>query len=118
MMPTGDETLPQAFAAAVGVLFIYMFGLADNDVVDARADAENAPDRPIPRGEISQPVALVAMFACLGAAFFLPNWILGLASPGTRMPVVWTALSWLQRAMRRNGDVDNGRPSLYTRNAA
>lgn len=91
MMPAGDETLPQAFAAAVGVLFIYMFGLADNDVVDARADAENAPDRPIPRGEISQPVALVAMFACLGAAFFLPNWILGLVSPGTRMPFVWTA---------------------------
>lgn len=91
MMPTGDATLPQAFAAAVGVLFMYMFGLADNGVVGIRTDAENAPDRQIPRGEISQPVALVAMFVCLIAAFFLPNWILELVSPGTRMPFVWTA---------------------------
>ena len=73
MMPVGDATLPQAFAAAVGVLFMYMFGLADNDVVDARADAENAPERPIPRGEISPMSASVAIVVCVCAAWMLPN---------------------------------------------
>ena len=89
MMPAGDETLPHAFAAAVGVLFMYMFGLADNDCVDARADAENAPDRPIPSGEISVVAASAAMCACLFAALMLPDWMLGLVRPGARMPFTW-----------------------------
>ena len=89
MMPTGDATLPQAFAAAVGVLFMYMFGLADNDLVGARTDAVNAPERPIPRGEISKTAATVAMCACLLAAWFLPNWIVERVSPGEQMPLLW-----------------------------
>ena len=90
MMPAGDATLLQAFAAAVGVLFMYMFGLADNDLADMRTDAVNAPDRPIPRGEISYAAAMVAMCACLLAAWFLPTWIVRLVSPGTPLPMSWT----------------------------
>lgn len=89
MMPAGNTTLPQAFAAAVGVLFMYMFGLADNDVVDARADAVNAPERPIPRGEISLTAASVAMTVCVLAAYLLPIWIVGRIRPGTQMPWRW-----------------------------
>ena len=89
MMPAGDATLPQAFAAAVGVLFMYMFGLADNDLVGARTDAVNAPDRPIPRGEISKTSAMVATNACLLAAWFLPVWIVGQLSPGAPLPMSW-----------------------------
>lgn len=87
MMPVGDATLVQAFAAAVGVLFVYMFGLADNDIIDAPLDAKNAPDRPIPRGEISPLVANVVMCVCLCSAWFVPSWILQLFSPGA--PVTW-----------------------------
>lgn len=89
MMPAGDATLPHAFAAAAGVLFMYMFGLADNDLADMRTDAENAPDRPIPRGEISYAAAMVAMCACLLAAWFLPTWIVGALSPGASLPMSW-----------------------------
>ena len=89
MMPVGDATLPQAFAAAVGVLFMYMFGLADNDVVDARADAVNAPERPIPRGEISVTSASVAIAVCVCAALMLPNWIVGRFSSGVQLPWRW-----------------------------
>ena len=90
MMPTGDATLPQAFAAAVGVLFMYMFGLADNDLADMRTDAVNAPDRPIPLGEISYASAMAAMCACLLAAWFLPTWIVRQASPDAPLPMSWT----------------------------
>ena len=87
MMPAGGATLVQAFAAAVGVLFVYMFGLADNDIIDAPLDAENAPDRPIPRGEISPLTANVVMCVCLCAAWFVPSWIMQLFHPG--VPVSW-----------------------------
>lgn len=90
MLPMGEETLLQAFAAGVGALFMYMYGLADNDLVGARADAENASERPIPRGEISSVAALAAMTACLLAAYLVPNWMMGFASPGGQMPLTWS----------------------------
>ena len=89
MMPAGDATLPQALAACVGVLFMYMYGLVDNDLADAARDAETSPDRPIPSGEISQGAAMVAMFLCLLAACLLPNLIVWLALPKGRMPLSW-----------------------------
>ena len=89
MMPAGGATLPQAFAAGVGVLLLYMYGLADNDLADAAADAENAPDRPIPRGEISPRAVMVAMLVCLIAASLLPNWIVWYFRPGERLPLSW-----------------------------
>ena len=90
MMPTGDTTLPQAFAAAVGVLFMYMFGLADIALVGMRMDAVKASDRPIPRGEISYAAAMVSMCACLFAAWFLPTWIVRQVSPAAPLPMSWT----------------------------
>ena len=92
MMPAGDAMLPQAFAAGVGVLFMYMYGLVDNDLADATADTSNAPDRPIPRGEISSRAATVMMFACLIAASLLPNWIVWHFRPGERLPFLWNAV--------------------------
>ena len=90
MMPAGDATLPQAFAAAVGVLFMYMYGLADNYLAVMRTDAVNAPDCPIPRGEISYATAMVAMCVCLFAALFLPTWIVRQVSPDAPLPMSWT----------------------------
>ena len=92
MMPAGGTMLLQAFAACVGVLFLNMYGLVDNDLVDAAADAENAPDRPIPRGEISPRAALVAMFVCLIAASLLPNWIVWQFRPCERLPLSWNVV--------------------------
>ena len=50
----------RALAAGGAAFFLYLYGLADNDVVGAAADARTAPDRPIPRGEISLRAARVA----------------------------------------------------------
>ena len=50
--------------AALASVFLYMFGLADNDIVGAKTDK----DRPIPDGEISLAAARIARFVCLAAA--------------------------------------------------
>ena len=89
MMPADNATLPQALAACVGVLFMYMYGLADNDLADAAHDAETSPDRPIPCGEISPRAAMAAMFACLIAASLLPNLLVRFALPNGRLPLSW-----------------------------
>lgn len=51
-------------AAAAASVFLYMFGLADNDIVGAKTDR----GRPIPDGEISLGAARSARSACLFAA--------------------------------------------------
>ena len=61
--------------AAVSSCFLYLFGLADNDIVGAKTDR----GRPIPNGEISMPAARFARMLCLvlgvatlaSAAFFV-----------------------------------------------
>ncbi len=54
LLQTGGDGVPQTFAAAAAALFLYMFGLADNDVVGAPSDGA---ERPIPAGEISMGAA-------------------------------------------------------------
>lgn len=81
----------RALAAGGAAFFLYLYGLADNDVVGAAADARTAPDRPIPRGEISLRAARVVRSACLlgallvGAFFGLPPawWLGAVALTGT-----------------------------------
>jgi len=52
--------------AAGASVFIYMFGLVQNDIMGAKTDK----GRPIPDGEILMDSALAAATACLGAALF------------------------------------------------
>jgi len=54
-----------ALFAAVASVFLYMFGLADNDIVGAKKDGS---ERPIPAGEISLGAARLARGLCLFAA--------------------------------------------------
>ena len=51
-------------AAACASVFLYMFGLADNDIVGAKGDS----GRPIPDGEITLGAARLARGLCLFAA--------------------------------------------------
>ena len=51
-------------AAACASVFLYMFGLADNDIVGAKGDS----GRPIPDGEITPGAARLARGLCLFAA--------------------------------------------------
>ena len=84
-----------AFAALASV-FMYMFGLADNDIVGAKKD----DDRPIPNGEISLRAARLARGLCLltvmlvGALGNLPSawWIVSLALAVT--VVVYNRTKW------------------------
>jgi 4-hydroxybenzoate polyprenyltransferase len=67
------ETFPVslAVAASVSLLFLYMAGVADNDVAGADTDV----NRPVPLGEISLLQARIASFVCwllsLGIALFM-----------------------------------------------
>ena len=71
-------------AAAVASCAIYLFGLADNDIVGA---AQGGPERPIPSGAISLPAARVARGLCLFAAL-----IIGAAM---NLPPMWWIAAFL-----------------------
>jgi len=65
------------FAAIVGSCALYLYGLADNDIVGAATDT----DRPIPRGEISLGAARLARAFCWGG--LLLAGVLG------KLPLAW-----------------------------
>ncbi len=73
-------------AALVGAsVFLYLFGLVDNDIVGAKTDR----GRPIPNGEISLGVACLARFLCLAAAIGVA---LGFRLPGLWWPMAFSLL--------------------------
>ena len=59
--------LKSAFFAALASVFLYMFGLADNDIVGSGKDA----DRPIPNGDLSLRAARIARGLCLFAVMIV-----------------------------------------------
>ncbi len=87
-------------AAAAAALFLYMAGLADNDLVGAEADKTNAPERPIPAGLLS-----VRQVSAARAVCFLLAAGTGAAA---RLPMAWwidaAALSLLILAYNRFKD--------------
>lgn len=88
-LPAGNDLLPQALVAGVSALFFYMFGLADNDIVDAKKDAHHAPERPIPRGAISLNAARFARSLCLFAAYAVPVCTVGIGRGRGQLPFGW-----------------------------
>ena len=69
------------FNATIAGILLYMFGLADNDIVGAKTDE----GRPIPDGRISMRAARIARAACLLAAIAV-----GLApDPVALRPLPW-----------------------------
>ena len=70
------------FNATIAGALLYMFGLADNDIVGAKTDT----GRPIPDGQISLGAARIARAACLVSAIAV-----GLAPD----PVALRALPWM-----------------------
>lgn len=60
-----NTPLSQIFAASAASVFLYMFGLADNDIVGAKTDFWG---RPVAGGEISLAAARAARAACFAAA--------------------------------------------------
>ena len=55
---------PLVLFAAVGAsLFLYVFGLILNDLVDVETDCRERPERPLPAGEITVPQARMAAIA-------------------------------------------------------
>ncbi len=74
----GAMGLSQALVAGLCALLFYMFGLADNDICDAKDDEVSNSTRPIPSGTISLNAAKFARSVCwglsliLGALFNLP----------------------------------------------
>ena len=80
--------------ATFAVAFIYLFGLADNDIVGAATDV----GRPIPEGLISVRAAKVARAACLAAACvaaIAPDPLAHRAQP----PLWWVAAACLVAAI-------------------
>lgn len=76
----GDVLVGAAFASAAvsgrrmaSVLLAYLFGMVLNDLVDAKRDAVNRPERPIPSGEISKTAAWVLCFTLAATSFLLSS---------------------------------------------
>lgn len=70
----GSWSLPPAGDLALlgGVSFgLYGLGMVLNDVVDAKADAESSPDRPIPSGAVPRAVGAVLALLLAGLAMAL-----------------------------------------------
>ena len=63
-LTSGRESASPLVAACVASVFLYMFGLADNDIVGAKTDA----GRPISDGQISMRAARIARGFCLFGA--------------------------------------------------
>lgn len=55
-------------AAVVAGVVLYMFGLADNDIVGVKTDP---PDRPLASGELSMTAARIARWVCLIAVLLI-----------------------------------------------
>ena len=78
--------------AVVSSVFMYMFGLADNDIIGAAFDK----GRPIPDGEISMRDAKLARGLCLALGFipvlaavlWLSEFSVPIAAPGILVPLV------------------------------
>jgi 4-hydroxybenzoate polyprenyltransferase len=62
---------PQAAALLLASACAYAGGMALNDAFDARVDALERPERPIPSGRISRAAALAVAAACLAACLAL-----------------------------------------------
>ena len=77
-----DSGTPVLWATVASVL-IYMFGLADNDIVGAQTDR----GRPIPDGEISIRAARIARALCLFAAAGLA--LVKCPIAHARLPIEW-----------------------------
>ena len=60
-----SSSLAPVWWAAAASVFLYAFGLVQNDIMGAKTDK----DRPIPNGEISMDSAWAAATVCLAAAF-------------------------------------------------
>jgi len=84
-------------SACLASIFLYLFGLADNDIVGAKKDGS---ERPIPAGEISLRAARLARGLCLflamivGAVADLPSlwWIVAFVL--TLVMVVYNRTKW------------------------
>ena len=63
-LASGQESASPLVVACVASVFLYMFGLADNDIAGARTDT----GRPIPDGQISMRAARIARGFCLFGA--------------------------------------------------
>ena len=79
-LASGRESASPLVAACVAGLFLYMFGLADNDIVGAKTDV----GRPISDGEISLGAARWARGLCLFGALIV-------AAAANLPPMWWIA---------------------------
>ena len=71
MEPGSFPNIARLIAVTIGVVFIYIAGMAINDYFDQVVDAQERPTRPIPAGQISSSTALL-----VGGTFLLMGMIL------------------------------------------
>ena len=95
------------FNATIAGIFLYMFGLADNDIVGAKADK----GRPIPEGQISLRAARIARAACLLAAIAVglaPDPVALRTLPGMWWPAAFALLCCIVAYNRTKNSVVMG----------
>ncbi|NBB96548.1 MAG: prenyltransferase [Planctomycetes bacterium] len=68
-------------AAGAASLVLYAAGLIQNDLADAREDAADRPDRPIPAGEVGKAAAIVGMLVLLAGGLGAVAAVAGVTAP-------------------------------------
>ncbi|WP_435360300.1 geranylgeranylglycerol-phosphate geranylgeranyltransferase [Haloarchaeobius sp. DFWS5] len=89
-----DAPVVQTAAAVAATVFATAAGMAINDYFDADVDRINAPDRPIPRGAVSERGALVFSIAlflgAVGSTLLLPPLAIAIATVNLLALAVYT----------------------------
>ena len=71
---TRTKDVPLSTRRALPLLLIGMCTFVANDIDDIEKDRTNHPDRPLPSGQISPPLACAIYFLCLILALFTTRW--------------------------------------------
>lgn len=96
VMPQGGQWAQIGQAVLLG-FFFFLYGMWENDRVDARWDAVHRPNRPVPRGDVSVWTLRVASF-CAGFAGLVYSALLTSSPwPGALLLVVITLYNWLHK---------------------
>lgn len=95
--PFGGQWYELALVVLMGLCF-FLYGMWENDRVDARWDGKHRPNRPVPRGDVSVWTLRLASLAAGLTGLVLSAFLSGSPLPGALLLIVITLYNWLHKA--------------------
>lgn len=96
-LPNGAQWGMIGQVVLMGLLF-FLYGMWENDRIDARWDAVHRPGRPVPKGEVTVWTLRIASFFVGFAGLIDAAVLLGTPWPGALLLVVITLYNWLHKS--------------------